>query len=59
MPTLTVPQVRLLLQATLPRRPRDAATVPALLAYIQRQNHAAYRSHRRHRLRRLGGFDSS
>jgi hypothetical protein len=36
-----------------PRRPRDAATLLALLAYIQRQNHAAYHSHRRRRLRRL------
>jgi hypothetical protein len=54
-----VPQVRRLRQATLPRRPRDAATVLAGLAYTQRQNYAAARSHRRHRLRQLGRFDSS
>lgn len=52
-PALTVPQVRPLLQATLPRRRRDATTVLAPLGYIQRQNPAAYRSHRRRRLRHL------
>jgi hypothetical protein len=58
-PALTVPQVRLLLQATLPRCPRDAATLLALRHYIQHQNHAAACSNRRRRLRQLGGFDSS
>jgi len=51
-PALTVPQVRLLLQAVLPRRPRDIPTVLRHLCYIQQQNYAAYLSHRtrtRHR----------
>lgn len=52
---MTVPQVRVLLQATLPRRALDAETVLALIHYTQRQNYKAYRSHRRRRCR----FDSS
>jgi len=41
-----VPQVRLLLQAVLPRRPRDIPTVRRHLCDIQQQNYAAYLSHR-------------
>jgi len=43
-----VPQVRLLLQAVLPRRPRDIPTVLHHLRDIQQQNYAAYLSHRAH-----------
>ena len=49
---LTVPQVRVLLQAVLPRRRLDAATALALVDYVQRQNYAAYRSHRKRTLHR-------
>ena len=52
-----MPQVRVLLQATLPRRSLDAQTVLELIAYTQTQNDKAYRSHRRRTLRRL--LDSS
>ncbi len=51
-PALTVPQVRLLLQAVLPRRPRDISTVLHHMCYIQQQNYAAYLSHRTRTLHR-------
>lgn len=46
-PALTVSQVRRLLQVVLPRREFDAREALAELERIQRQNHAAYRSHRK------------
>jgi hypothetical protein len=52
-----VPQVRVLLQATLPRRSLDTQTVLDLIAYTQAQNYKAYLAHRRRTLRRL--LDSS
>lgn len=48
-PALTVSQVRKLLQVILPKRELDAQTALAELARIQRQNHAAYRSHKKRR----------
>jgi len=42
---LTVPQVGLLLTAVLPRRLLDPAAAIALVARLQQQNYAAYRSH--------------
>jgi hypothetical protein len=53
---LTVPQVRVLLQAVLPRKRLDAETVIEVLQYIQEQNYAAYWSHRRRTQRRLDGL---
>ncbi len=50
---LTLPQARLLLQVSLPRRHLDAATALTLIRYAQQQNYAAYRAHRRRRLRLL------
>jgi len=50
---LTLPQARLLLQVGLPRRHLDAATALALVRYAQHHNYAAYRAHRRRRLRLL------
>ncbi len=50
---LTVPQVRMLLQVVLPRPTLTAHRALALLHAIQRQNHNAHRSHRKHTLRRL------
>jgi len=52
-PALTVPQVRLLLQVSLPRRALDAASALALIQYTQRRNYAAHRAHKRRRTRRL------
>ncbi|GAC1650997.1 MAG: hypothetical protein NVS4B8_25650 [Herpetosiphon sp.] len=46
----------MLLQAVLPKQELDATTLIGLLQYIQDQNYAAYRSHRRHNRHR---FDSS
>jgi len=49
-PALTVAQARRLLQVVLPKREFDAQAVLAEIERMQRQNHAAYRSHRnRHR----------
>lgn len=42
-----MPQVRVLLQAVLPRKELDAKTVIELIEYTQDQNYKAYRSHRR------------
>ena len=50
---LTLPQARLLLQVSLPRRHLDAATALALVRYTQRRNYAAYQAHKRRRLRLL------
>lgn len=52
-PALTVSQVRKLLQTVLPRREFDPHTALAALERTQRQNYAAYRSHRKRRLREL------
>jgi len=54
---LTVPQVRALLQVVLPRPTLTPQRALALLGATQRQNHNAYRSHRKRILRRL--LDSS
>ena len=51
-----MPQVRVLLQAVLPKQALDATTVIALIQYIQEQNYAAYCSHRRRTQRRLDGL---
>ncbi len=50
---MTVPQVRALLQVVLPRPTLTLQRALALLRYTQRQNHGAYRSHRKRILRRL------
>jgi hypothetical protein len=42
-----------LLAVVLPKRRLDARTVISLLRYTQRQNYAAYLSHRKATLRRL------
>ena len=53
-PALTVAQAHRLLQVVLPKREYDAAAALAEIERIQRQNHAAYRSHKKRRLE----FDS-
>jgi len=50
-PALTVAQVRKLLQVVLPKREFNAQSALEELARIQRQNHAAYRSHKKRRQR--------
>jgi hypothetical protein len=50
---LSVTEVRVLLRALLPLPRFDPAGALAWLAYQQRRKLAAYRSHRRRRLRRL------
>jgi len=52
-----VPQVRVLLHVALPRPTLTPERALALLRDTQRQNHGAYRSHRKRILRRL--LDSS
>jgi hypothetical protein len=46
-PGLTVPQVRLLLAAVLPRREFDPEEALALLHYVQRRNAVAAAAHRK------------
>ena len=52
-PALTVAQVRKLLNVTLPMRQFDEEAVIAEIQRTQRANHAAYRSHRKRKLRVL------
>ena len=52
-PALTVSQARKLLQVVLPKRRFDAAGIVKELERIQRQNYAAYRSHRKRHWQRL------
>lgn len=52
-PALTLPQVKLLLTGVLPKRDFDREWVLEVLGYRQRRNHAAYLSHRKHRLNAL------
>lgn len=52
-PALTVSQIRRLLQVVLPQREFDAQAALDELERTLRQNYAAYRSHRKRRLREL------
>jgi hypothetical protein len=53
---LSVAQVRLLLQAAWPQPVLDLPAVLTLIAYQQRRNYAAYRSHRKRLLAQLQGL---
>ena len=52
-PALTVAQVRKLLQVVLPKREFDEQSIITEIERIQRQNYAAYRSHRKRHWRML------
>ncbi|GAC1350565.1 MAG: hypothetical protein NVSMB27_34250 [Ktedonobacteraceae bacterium] len=53
---LSVAQVRLLVQVLLPQPMRALPAVLDLIAYQQRRNYAAYRSHRKRLLAQLEGL---
>jgi SRSO17 transposase len=55
-PALTVSQARRLLQVVLPKREFDAESIIAEIERTQQQNYAAYRSHRKRRLRELRDY---
>ena len=55
-PALTVAQTRRLLQVVLPKREFDAESAIAEIKRTQQQNYAAYRSHRKRRLRHLRDY---
>ena len=48
-PALTVSQLRVLLEVVLPLRTYTIGDVLALVAWVQRRNHQAYRAHRKRR----------
>jgi len=48
-PALTVSQLRMLLDVVLPRRALMLEDVLKLVAWVQRRNHGAYRSHKKRR----------
>ena len=52
-PALTVPQVRLLLRAVLPKKTFDADAALDLVHRIQHRNHAAYLSHRKRKCQQI------
>jgi SRSO17 transposase len=55
-PALTVPQVRLLLQAVLPKKEFDAREALDQVQRMQRRHHAVYLSHRKRKIQRLDGL---
>ncbi len=55
-PALTVPQVRLLLRASLPKTPLEASAALDLVHRIQPRNHAAYLSHRKRKHHQIDGL---
>jgi hypothetical protein len=52
-PSLTLPQVQVLLCSVLPRRTFDRAWALEVVIHWQQRNYAAYRAHRKRRLAQL------
>ena len=52
-PSLTVPQVHVLLCSVLPRRAFDAAWALEVVLHWQQRNHEAYHAHRKRRIEQL------
>jgi len=55
-PALTIPQARLLIASILPLERLDPQEALARIRFIQKQNHAAYVSHRKCTIERLDGL---
>jgi SRSO17 transposase len=55
-PALTVPQARLLIASVLPLKRLDPQEAIRRIQFIQKQNHAAYLSHRKRTIERLEGL---
>ena len=55
-PALTVPQARLLIASVLPLKRLDPQEAIRRIRFIQKQNHAAYLSHRKRTIERLDGL---
>ena len=55
-PALTIPQARLLVASVLPLKQLDPQEAIRRIRFIQKQNHAAYLSHRKRTIKRLDGL---
>jgi len=55
-PALTVPQARLLIASVLPLKRLDPQEAIRRIRFVQKQNHAAYFSHRKRTIERLEGL---
>jgi hypothetical protein len=53
---LTVPQARLLIASVLPLKRLDPQEAIKRIRFIQKQNYAAYLSHRKRTIKRLDGL---
>ena len=56
-PSITISQIRCLIQVVLPLRPKQVNVVIEKMRWIHERNHRAYLSHRKRRLNELSGID--